>query len=334
MWLTPDMIPGGIGRQAARAALQLSPTLDESARQMSRPNGYAFSAWGILHLGLWASGIAAVICLRGHPWAQSLISLLLGSQLHTLTILQHDCGHRSAYRSSHANLWVGRFLAWFIYMPFTTFTELHRSHHGFLGHEQRDPDEWFYAGGATGLFLRECLFMPRFIFLSLSRHLAPETARRVRNELTFNTITYLLLILALISRGAADVLAFGLLLPLLLLAVIYNPISRGYEHYPLACMSRDDPRREDLRFNTITVTNRVLGFFWANITYHVEHHMYPRVPFYRLPALHKLFLGKCYLSAAHPLAQLTQYQAAFCRDNDSRRPDATQPTSAHSPRTQ
>ena len=37
-----------------------------------------------------------------------------------------------------------------------------------------------------------------------------------------------------------------------------------------------------------TVTNRLLGLFWANITYHVEHHSYPRVPFYRLPRLHAL----------------------------------------------
>jgi fatty acid desaturase len=38
----------------------------------------------------------------------------------------------------------------------------------------------------------------------------------------------------------------------------------------------------------VTVTNYLLGLFWANITYHVEHHSYPRCPFYRLPRLHAL----------------------------------------------
>jgi beta-carotene hydroxylase len=321
-----EHIPGIIGRQSARSALRLPSELDETARRMSRPNGYAFSAWTIFHLALWAMGISAVFYFRGHPWVQSFASVFLGSQLHTLTILQHDCGHRAAYRSPRANLWVGRFLAWFIYMPFTTFTALHRWHHGFLGDQRRDPDEWFYARGPRWLFLRECLFMPRFIVLSLRRDLGPEVLRRVWKELAFNTIAYLLLISALLSWDTMDVLAFGFLLPLCLLAVVYSPISRGYEHYPLACMSRDDPRREDLRFNTITVTNRVLGFFWANITYHVEHHMYPRVPFYRLPALHSLLVDKRYRSAAYPLAQLTQYQSAFCQQSEVRRSDINEVT--------
>jgi beta-carotene hydroxylase len=303
--------PGVIGREAARSALRLPAELDDIACRMSRPNGYAFSAWGIFHLTLWAAGIAAMFHFRGHPWIQLLASVFLGSQLHTLTILQHDCGHRAAYRSPRLNLWVGRFLALFIYMPFTTFTALHRWHHGFLGDGRKDPDEWFYAKGARWLFLRECLFMPRFIVLSLRSDLGRETSQRVRNELAFNSATYLLLISVLLFCGTADVLTFGVLLPMFLLAVVYSPISRGYEHYPLACMSRDDPRREDLRFNTITVTSRALGFFWANITYHVEHHLYPRVPFYRLPGLRKLLVGKPYLSVAYPLAHLTLYQPGF-----------------------
>ena len=47
-------------------------------------------------------------------------------------------------------------------------------------------------------------------------------------------------------------------------------------------------RRYDIASNTVTVTSRLLGLFWANITYHTEHHSYPRVPFYRLARVHAL----------------------------------------------
>jgi fatty acid desaturase len=45
----------------------------------------------------------------------------------------------------------------------------------------------------------------------------------------------------------------------------------------------------DYRENTRTVLlNPVISFFYWNMNYHVEHHMYPGVPCYNLPNLHKL----------------------------------------------
>jgi fatty acid desaturase len=92
----------------------------------------------------------------------------------------------------------------------------------------------------------------------------------------------------LLHSGRADVLAFGVLLPMLLLGLVFNPLSRGYEHYPMARLHRDDPRRRQLRHNTQTSADPMLGFLWANIAFHVEHHLHPRVPFYRLRAVHRL----------------------------------------------
>jgi fatty acid desaturase len=45
----------------------------------------------------------------------------------------------------------------------------------------------------------------------------------------------------------------------------------------------------DYRESTRTVLlNPVLSFFYWNMNYHVEHHMYPSVPFYNLPRLNSL----------------------------------------------
>ncbi len=50
----------------------------------------------------------------------------------------------------------------------------------------------------------------------------------------------------------------------------------------------------DHRLNTRTVImNPVFRFLYANMNYHIEHHMFPMVPFYRLPELHELIKADC-----------------------------------------
>ena len=50
----------------------------------------------------------------------------------------------------------------------------------------------------------------------------------------------------------------------------------------------------DHRLNTRTVSmNPVFNFLYANMNYHIEHHMFPMVPFYRLPELHQLIKDEC-----------------------------------------
>lgn len=63
----------------------------------------------------------------------------------------------------------------------------------------------------------------------------------------------------------------------------------GFLHY-LQAMTQHIGRAEDVRDhrrNARTVLmNPVLRFLYSNMNYHIEHHMYPMVPFYNLPALH------------------------------------------------
>lgn len=50
----------------------------------------------------------------------------------------------------------------------------------------------------------------------------------------------------------------------------------------------------DHRLNTRTVRmNPVFSFLYINMNYHIEHHMFPMVPFYRLPELHEMIKAEC-----------------------------------------
>jgi fatty acid desaturase len=54
----------------------------------------------------------------------------------------------------------------------------------------------------------------------------------------------------------------------------------------------------DYRLNTRTVKmGRINRFLYWNMNYHVEHHMFPMVPHYRLPELHEEVKGD--LAAAY-----------------------------------
>jgi fatty acid desaturase len=50
----------------------------------------------------------------------------------------------------------------------------------------------------------------------------------------------------------------------------------------------------DHRLNTRTVVfNPVFAWMYMNMNYHIEHHMFPMVPFYNLPKLHELIRNEC-----------------------------------------
>lgn len=291
-------------QSTGRAYLQLGMENAHLVKSLSTPNGKVFIAWSLVYIALWMILMLGLYFSKENWFIQFILSILIASQLHTFTILQHDCGHKAAFQSDLANLWVGRFFAWFIFMPFTVFTELHRRHHAHLSDPKRDPDEWFYVAGKKWLFLRESLFMPRFIWLSLTNDFSAKVKGRVVRELLFNAISMGLVLHLLWINDLQMIVWLGFIFPMLILAIIINPISRGYEHFPLASMARSDPRRRDIRFNTVTVKNVVIGFLWANINYHVEHHLYPRVPFYRLPLLHRMLDGKSYIVKSFVLQSL------------------------------
>ena len=50
----------------------------------------------------------------------------------------------------------------------------------------------------------------------------------------------------------------------------------------------------DHRLNSRTIyLNRAFRFIYSNMNYHVEHHMFPMVPFHNLPALHEEIRADC-----------------------------------------
>jgi fatty acid desaturase len=68
------------------------------------------------------------------------------------------------------------------------------------------------------------------------------------------------------------------------------PRMYGAWHHVMTGLTQHSGLAEDVtdhRLNTRTVyMNPVTRFIYLNMNYHVEHHMFPMVPYYSLPALH------------------------------------------------
>jgi fatty acid desaturase len=94
--------------------------------------------------------------------------------------------------------------------------------------------------------------------------------------------------LAIYVGTVAAAVAFGSWLPLVLIG---GPRVYGTFMHIVYGLTQHAGMGEDVldhRLNTRTVKmNRINRFLYWNMNYHVEHHMFPMVPFHRLPELHE-----------------------------------------------
>jgi Na+-transporting NADH:ubiquinone oxidoreductase subunit F len=94
--------------------------------------------------------------------------------------------------------------------------------------------------------------------------------------------------LALLVVAVAAAVHFGSVVPLLFVGL---PSFYGAWFMWFCAVTQHAGLREDVldhRMSTRTVyINPVFRFLYLNMNYHVEHHMFPAVPYYNLPALHR-----------------------------------------------
>jgi fatty acid desaturase len=212
----------------------------------------------------------------------------------------HECGHGTAFKTRWMNDAVYNLACFMIMREPTVWRWSHTRHHTdtiIVGRDpeisvKRPPDilglllnlfaiktSWFALGKlllhARGrLNAEEATFIPE-----MERHKVYRTAR-----------IYLALLLAV------AVLSIGLhsWLPAMLIGLptLYGgwlTIVFGVTQH--AGLSEDVL---DHRLNSRTVyMNPISRFLYWNMNYHVEHHMFPMVPYHALPALHEAIKGEC-----------------------------------------
>lgn len=243
-----------------------------------------------LHAGLIAFG-AWLVAISG-PATLLPAMVVLGVGLATLFAPIHETMHLTAFASRRANAVVGWLAACPSLLNWHFYTVFHLAHHRFTQDPARDPEltplppsAWDgYLARISGLnYWRARLAVVRDCWrgdLSAYPYIPERAAPRVIASVRWMTVFMLAL-------SAASMVLVGWWAPLVFWVgpqLLGQPLLRLYlltEHTgcPFSANGLTNTRT--------TLTNAATRLLMWNMSYHAEHHLYPSIPFHRLPAAHQ-----------------------------------------------
>ena len=288
----------------AGASVPVKLTKEELTR-LSAVNPWMAS----FHIGLELALIAATIflCQRyWHPMLYIFAVAFIGSRQHALLVLMHDGVHYRLLRNRRLNDWVSEvILAWPHLVTARQYRKNHFGHHKYLNTPE-DPDLIRRKGDPAWLFPQATAELARMLFRDATGlnapamlKLAAAVAKADSVPLWFNVARYGFYVAALaviIYLHAFTGFLLFWIAPMFTWLVLIMRLRSIAEHHAI-----DGPQSEYglTRTTQATLLERI---FVApkNVNYHIEHHFFPSVPFYRLPELHQILMSKPgYSEGAH-----------------------------------
>ncbi|SDE61797.1 fatty acid desaturase [Ruegeria marina] len=280
----PDYVP----TNAASSGVRLDKkTLKSIATRTDRP--------GLIWLAQWTLGLVAtgtlVWAALGTVWVWP--AMLLHGTLLTVPAYaaSHETAHGTAFRSRWLNeavLWVSSFI--FIEEPLHRRYS-HTNHHTHTWHVGEDSQmpyniplrfaEWFAA--TTGII--PLIYHVKVLYVLATRNFSdmilkftpePELPKMTRNARIMIALYVLIAVLPLAGIWWP---VWFIILP----RVLGTPVMILLVLIQHAELQENSP--SILESTRSFTTNRVMAFLYMNMNNHVEHHLYPQVPFHALPKL-------------------------------------------------
>jgi omega-6 fatty acid desaturase (delta-12 desaturase) len=236
-------------------------------------------------------------------WMAFAVSLLNAAFLLRLFAIQHDCGHGSFFKNRHAGDWLGRVIGVLTLTPYDVWRQSHSIHHSSSGNLGRRG-----MGDINTLTVaeyRDLLPIKRFLY-RLYRHpivlfgLGPGYLFLLENRLPLgfmatgkywlsamctNVGIFVLLAIILYFGGLMPILL--IFLPSTLLAATVGVWLFYVQHqFETTHWENDEDwqlHEAALHGSSHYVMPSVLRWITANLGIHHVHHLYARIPFYRLP---------------------------------------------------
>ncbi|MGK3992180.1 fatty acid desaturase [Sorangium sp. So ce1024] len=192
----------------------------------------------------------------------------------------HEASHRSLARSALLNDVIGRLSGLLLMAPFPAVRHFHMEHHKHTNEADRDPDHWSGRGPWYLLPFRWATQDLHYYYLFLRSYRAQRRGER------FETIATLAAILAVVALafalGVGELAVLYWVLPARL-AIFFLAFAFDYlPHYPHDVTAAQNRYRA-----TRAVDSALLNVLLFGQTYHLIHHLYPAVPFFRYRAVWK-----------------------------------------------
>lgn len=255
--------------------------------------------WLVVKNWLAIGAVFAFVALWTNPLSILLGILLLGGRQLGLSILMHEAGHRTLFKTLRLNDSIGQWLtAYPILGDCEAYGTSHREHHRLAG-TQEDPDLPNYRNyPVSAASFQRKLFRDitgqtgSRSFLLLIRGVGNKMMMRDgegTSAVTQGLIANAIILLMLTISGFAWlyllwVAAYFTSLPLV------ARIRHVAEHGNVPALYETDPRG-NTRTTRANWLERVI-LCPNNVNYHIEHHLLPSVPLWQLGRLHQLLVAR------------------------------------------
>jgi fatty acid desaturase len=234
-------------------------------------------------------GCGIVTWRFSQPWIWIPAAILEGFTLFNFTVLLHEHVHEAIFsrRRPRAMSWLGVLYALPSGISASQFTRWHLDHHDNLGSDTEDPKRAHLSPKRNTrwtklLYMTPALFSIYFRAARIeTASYEPELRRRIAVERKLTIAFHLVAAAALGVLGGWGVLARVYLVPYLLVFPVAFTLNRLGQHYRI---DPADPRHWSTRVDG----NVIWHFLFLYSNFHLEHHYFPRVPFYHLAGLNRL----------------------------------------------
>jgi len=302
-------LDGPCGQQAAARGLVSAQwfacTVDRKTMKqlMQRDDWQALKYLGSWLALLIGSGVLAFHAW-GTPWAVPaflLYGLLYAAGEHG----SHELSHGTPFRTG----WLNTF-----FFQLTSFLALHETVFWRWSHARHHTDTIIVGNDREIAFPRPLKLAGLFADFFFLKSGSIELARTVRHAFgSVSSATRSFVPASEIGRMIRSSQVYTLIFAATIAACVYSgsilpamfvvlprfygsPLTQVFNITQHAGLAEDVL---DHRLNTRTVIfNPLFAFLYMKMNYHVEHHMFPMVPFYNLPKLHALIQEQC--PPAHP----------------------------------
>lgn len=214
--------------------------------------------------------------------------LLQGFTVFNFTVLLHEVVHRVVVDRARPGL--ERLLGLAYAVPSgisaTQFTRWHLDHHAELGSSIGDPKRHHLSPKINARWLKFLYCTPALFLIYFraaraeSATYPPEVQRRIRGERLLSMAAHLSVLasIAWFAGGAAALRAY--VIPVFFVFPIAFTLNRLGQHYDI------DPT-DPAKWTSLVRGHWFWDWCFLNSNYHLEHHYFPGVPLYRLPALQR-----------------------------------------------
>jgi fatty acid desaturase len=235
-------------------------------------------------LGLATSGLVAF----ADPFVWVPLAFVQGFTVFNFTVLLHEVVHHTVFDQRRPG--AERALGWLYAVPSgisaSQFTRWHLDHHAELGSDEDDPKRHHLSPKINARWLKLLYASPALfpIYFRAARKESatypPALQQQIARERRVSIAAHLAVLALLWAGFGAAAAARAYLIPVFFIFPIAFMLNRLGQHYDI------DPT-DPAKWGTLMRGHWFWDLAFLNSNYHLEHHYFAGVPFYRLPALQR-----------------------------------------------